>query len=144
MAKWINFPVVGGVIDGQGSALTPYMDGDNLLLADSVCAVEVAATAAGAPDDGAIKITLTLTNATAAHDTCEVLIATSDVASASPNNNIPSSANYVNAVKKAVNRALTANPGGVKSTVTLPLDTADPTAAYDPALRVYFRSFAIK
>ena len=49
----------------------------------------------------------------------------------------------VNAVKKAVNRALTANPGGVKSSVTLPQDTADATASYDPALRVYFRSFAI-
>ena len=143
MAKWINFNVVGGVTTGQGGTLAPEMDGDNLLLADSVCAVEVVETAAGAPDDGAIKITMTLTNATAAHDTCEVLIATSPSASASPNNNVPVSANYVNAVKKAVNRALTANPGGVKSSVTLPQDTADATAAYDPALRVYFRSFAI-
>ena len=55
MAKWINFNVVGGVTDGQGGTPAPQMDGDNLLLADSVCAVEVAATAAGAPDDGAIK-----------------------------------------------------------------------------------------
>ena len=60
MAKWINFNVVGGVTTGQGGTPAPQMDGDNLLLADSIVNVSVVVTAAGAPDDGAIKATLNL------------------------------------------------------------------------------------
>ena len=142
MAQWINFNVVGGVTDGQGGTPAPQMDGDNLLLASSVASVGVVVTAAGAPDNGSIKATLQLSTG-GGPTTATMLVSTSPLAATAPDTAIPVSANYVNRVKAAINRALTANPGGVKSSVTLPQDTADATASYDPALRVYFRSFAI-
>ena len=142
MAKWINFNVVGGVTTGQGGTPAPQMDGDNLLLADSIVNVSVVVTAAGAPDDGAIKATLNLSTG-GGPTTATMLVATAAGAGASPNNNVPASANYVNKVKAAIQRAITANPGGVKASVSLPQDTADATAAYNPALRVYFRSFTV-
>tara|TARA_R100001460_G_scaffold58720_1_gene98518 strand:+ start:689 stop:1120 length:432 start_codon:yes stop_codon:yes gene_type:complete len=142
MANFINFPVVGGVTTGQGGTPAPDMDGDNLLLADSIVNVSVVATAAGAPDDGAIKATLNLSTG-GGPTTATMLVATSSSAGASPNNNVPASANYVNKVKAAIQRAMTANPGGVKASVSLPQDSADASAKYDPALTVYFRSFTV-
>ena len=67
MAKWINFNVVGGVTTGQGGTAAPQMDGDNLLLASSIVNVSVVETAAGAPDDGAVKATLNLSTGIAKH-----------------------------------------------------------------------------
>ncbi len=142
MANFINFPVVGGVTTGQGGTPAPTMDGDNLLLADSIVNVSVAVTAAGAPDDGAIKATLNLSTG-GGPTTATMLVATSSSAGASPNNNVPASADYVNKVKAAIQRAMTANPGGVKASVSLPQDSADASAKYDPALTVYFRSFTV-
>ena len=110
MANFINFPVVGGVTTGQGGTPAPAMDGDNLLLADSIVNVSVAVTAAGAPDDGAIKATLNLSTG-GGPTTATMLVATSSSAGASPNNNVPASADYVNKVKAAIQRAMTANPG---------------------------------
>ena len=43
---------------------------------------------------------------------------------------------------KAINDALTANPGGVKSTVSLPQDTV-PQGSYDQDKTVYFKSFVV-
>ena len=143
MAKWINFPVVGGVTDGQGGTPAPQMDGDNLLLADSIVNVSVVVTAAGAPDDGAIKATLNLSTGGGPTTATMLVAVNAPNASQSPNNNVPASADYVNKLKAAIQRAITANPGGVKSTVTPPQDTASATAKYDPALRVYFRSFTV-
>ena len=54
----------------------------------------------------------------------------------------PASAGYINKVKAAITRAITANPGGVKSTVSLPLDQ-DNQAKYDFSKTVYFKSFKI-
>jgi|TARA_R100001463_G_C3479716_1_gene216819 hypothetical protein len=142
MAKWINFNVVGGVTTGQGGTAAPQMDGDNLLLASSIVNVSVVETAAGAPDDGAVKATLNLSTG-GGPTTATMLVATAPGAGASPNNNVPVSANYVNKVKAAIQRAMTANPGGVKASATLPQDTASATASYDPALKVYWRSFTV-
>ena len=142
MAKWINFKVVGGVTTGQGGTPAPQMDGDNLLLADSIVNVSVVVTAAGAPDDGAIKATLNLSTG-GGPTTATMLVATSDKAGDAPKDKVPASANYVNKVKAAIQRAITANPGGVKASVSLPQDTADATAAYSPTLKVYFRSFTV-
>ena len=132
MAKWINFHVTGGR-DNTGAV--PAEDGDNLLLADSILTVAVAENAAGD------AMSATLTTAT---KTCTVLFsleaAVEDPGDAAAK---PASAGYVNKVKKAINRAITANPGGVKSTVSLPQDVADPNAAYDPTKKVYFKSFKV-
>ena len=43
MANWINFNVVGGFDGGVGS--DPSLNGDNLLLAESIISVAVAETA---------------------------------------------------------------------------------------------------
>tara|TARA_R100000231_G_scaffold52267_1_gene44149 strand:+ start:3059 stop:3466 length:408 start_codon:yes stop_codon:yes gene_type:complete len=134
MAKWINFNVVGGVSDGAGT-LAPEIDGDNLLLADAIQNIAVPTPAPG----DAITATLDLQDG----QTCTVICSTSPDAADAPSANVPASADYVNKVKAAINRAITANPGGVKSTCSLPQDTADATAAYDPALRVYWRSFVV-
>ena len=57
MAKWINFHVTGGY-DNTGAV--PAEDGDNLLLADSILAIAVAANGAG----DAMSATLTLASKT--------------------------------------------------------------------------------
>jgi hypothetical protein len=132
MAKWINFHVTGGY-DNSGAVAAE--DGDNLLLADSILTVAVAANGAGD------AMSATLTTAT---KTVTVLFsldaAATDPGAASAK---PASAGYINKVKLAITKAITANPGGVKSTVSLPQDSADNTAAYDFAKTVYFKSFKI-
>jgi hypothetical protein len=143
MAKWINFNVVGGVTTGQGGTVAPWMDGDNLLLADTVTSVSVVESAAGAPDDGAILATLNLSTGGGPTTATMLVTVNASLPGQSPNNNVPASADYVNKVKTAINRALTANPGGVKSSVSLPQDQADNTAAYDPSLVCQFRSFTV-
>ena len=134
MAKWINFNVVGGVSDGAGT-LAPQLDGDNLLLADSIMSVGASIASPG----GEMRVQLQLIDG----QTCTAICSTSPDAADAPNANVPVSTDYVNKVKAAVNRAITANPGGEKSTCSLPQDTDDATAAYDPALKVYWRSYEI-
>jgi len=132
MAKWINFPVVNG-FDNTGAV--PAEDGDNLLLADSIISVAVAENGAG----DAVSGTLTLTGGL----TCTVLIGlnadASDPGDAAAK---PSSTGYIGRFKKAINKAITANPGGVKSTVSLPQDTV-PQGSYDQDKTVYFKSFKV-
>ena len=130
MAKWINFHVTGGR-DNTGAV--PAEDGDNLLLADSILSIAVAENGAA---DG---MSATLTMAT---KTCTVIFST-DAAVTDPASAKPASAGYVNKVKAAITRAITANPGGVKSTVSLPQDVADANAKYDPTKKVYFKSFKV-
>ena len=134
MAKWINFNVVGGVSDGTGT-LAPQLDGDNLLLADSIMSVGASIASPG----GEMRVQLELIDG----QTCTAMCSTSPDAADAPDANVPVSTDYVNKVKAAVNRAITANPGGVKSTCSLPQDTDDATAAYDPALKVYWRSYEV-
>ena len=135
MANWINFNVVGGVTDGAGATPAPEMDGDNLVLAESIINVSVDATAA-------ITATLNLAGPAGA-TTCTLICSTSADAGDAPDANVPASADYVNKVKAAIIRSMTANPGGVKSNCILPQDQADNTAPYDPTLRVYWRSFVV-
>ena len=138
MANWINFNVTGGVTDGAGLTPAPEMDGDNLVLAESIVSVTVPTPAPGA----AIEAVLNLNGGVGA-STCTVICATSPDATDAPDSNVPASADYVNKVKSAIIRSMTANPGGVKANCVLPQDQADNTAAYDPDLRVYWRSFVV-
>lgn len=131
MAKWINFNVVGGH-DAVGAV--PAEDGDNLLLADSIISVSVAKTAS--------RMTATIkTNGPAAADTCTVLVST-DAAATDPDTATPTAADYEVQLKEAINRAITANPGGVKTNVLAPQDLVA-GSKYDPAKRVYFKSFKV-
>jgi len=109
MANWINFNVVGGVVDG-GGAPAPQMDGDNLVLAESIISVQSSVSGGGA-----IEADLQLAGPTGA-TACKLVVATSSAAADAPDANVPASADYVNKVKGAIIRALTANPGGVKAT----------------------------
>jgi hypothetical protein len=137
MANWINFNVVGGVTDGAGATPAPEQDGDNLLLADSI--ISVAAVVSGG---GAIVATLDLAGPAGA-TAATVICSTSPLAATAPDAAVPVSADYVNKVKATITRAMTANPGGVKSNCVLPQDTASATASYDPTLKVYWRSYSV-
>ena len=132
MAKWINIRVTGGNDD---TGAVPAQDGDNLVLAEDIKAVTTV-TDAGAGSAMAVVLTLDGKTATA-------MVGTGASDGQSPGNNEPASIGYIVKLKEAVNRAITANPGGVKSTVSLPQDVADNNAAYDFAKTVYFKSFVI-
>ena len=139
MAKWINFPVTNGFDDtGGGPVAAPATDGDNLVLADSIVSVTVATSGAGATLE--MEATLKLNGPSGAQT---LVIPVGTDATATYRANAPASAGYINKLKEAINKAITANPGGVKSTVSLPQDNADNTAAYDFAKTVYIKGFIL-
>jgi len=133
MAKFINFNIVGGY-DVAGAAPEPSLDGDNLVNVDNILNVK-----AEAGLGGEYNVVLQLTGGLSCRATCS----TSADAQA-PSGDLPTvGAAYLPLMKKAVNRAITANPGGVKASVLLPQDSLDPNAHYDQALRVYWKDILI-
>ena len=132
MAKFINFNIVGGY-DVAGAAADASLDGDNLVLVDSILNVK-----AEAGLGGEYNVVLQLTGGLSCRVTCST-----DADAVAPAGAIPTASNYLAFMKKAVNRAITANPGGVKASVILPLDSDDVNAKYDPALRVYWKDILI-
>ncbi len=134
MAKWINVPVVGGVTTAAGGTKADFMNGDNLILASDIVTVKCTVLGSGA-FQGEILLT--------GGKKVTTLIATdpSNAGTAnSPDDKAPSSTDYVNKFKEAINKAITANPGGVKSTISLPQDQ-DSQAKYSFGKTVYFRHF---
>ena len=132
MAKFINFNIVGGY-DLAAGAADASLDGDNLVLVDSILNVKAEAGAGGE-----YNVVLQLTGGLSCRVTCST-----DAAATAPGASIPTASDYLAFMKKAVNRAITANPGGIKASVILPLDSDDPNAKYDPALRVYWKDILI-
>jgi hypothetical protein len=132
MAKFINFNIVGGY-DLATGAVDASLDGDNLVLVDSILNVKAEAGAGGE-----YNVVLQLTGGLSCRVTCST-----DAAATAPGASVPTASDYLAFMKKAVNRAITANPGGVKASVILPLDSDDPNAKYDPALRVYWKDILI-
>ena len=132
MAKFINFNIVGGYDLATGAA-DASLDGDNLVLVDSILNVKAEAGAGGE-----YNVVLQLTGGLSCRVTCST-----DADATAPGASIPTATNYLALMKKAVNRAITANPGGVKASVILPIDSDDPNAKYDPALRVYWKDILI-
>jgi hypothetical protein len=132
MAKFINFNIVGGY-DLAAGAADASLDGDNLVLVDSILNVKAEAGAGGE-----YNVVLQLTGGLSCRVTCST-----DAAATAPGASVPTASDYLAFMKKAVNRAITANPGGVKASVILPLDSDDPNAKYDPALRVYWKDILI-
>ena len=133
MAKFINFNIVGGY-DVAGAAADASLDGDNLVLVDSILNVK-----AEAGLGGEYNVVLQLTGGLSCRVTCST-----DADAVAPSGAVPTASNYLAFMKKAVNRAITANPGGVKASVILPQDSDDPNAKYDPALRVYWKDILIR
>ncbi len=143
MAKFINFNIVGGIAIAPGpAAADASLDGDNLVAVDSI--VNVKAEAGTGGEYNVVLQLNGLAGATSCRVTCGLspdgTVPTGDPQSPA---NIPTASTYLAQMKKAVNRAITANPGGVKASVILPLDTDDANAKYDPALRVYWKDFLI-
>ena len=132
MAKFINFNIVGGYDLATGAA-DASLDGDNLVAVDSIVNVK-----AEAGSGGEYNVVLQLTGGLSCRVTCST-----DADAVAPAGAIPTATNYLAFMKKAVNRAITANPGGVKASVILPLDSDDVNAKYDPALRVYWKDILI-
>ena len=118
MAKFINFNIVGGYNLATGAA-DASLDGDNLVAVDSIVNVK-----AEAGSGGEYNVVLQL-NGLAGATSCRVTCST-EAAANDPTGAIPTATNYLALMKKAVNRAITANPGGVKASVILPLDSDDP------------------
>ena len=141
MAKFINFNIVGG-IDIAAGAADSSLDGDNLVAVDSI--VNVKAEAGTGGEYNVVLQLDGLAGATSCRVTCG-LSPEGTVPAGDPQAppNIPTASNYLALMKKAVNRAITANPGGVKASVILPLDSDDPNAKYDQALRVYWKDILI-
>ena len=136
MAKWINFPVTGGFNNAAPPVADATVDGDNLLLADNIISVSVATVGAGA----ALQMQATLSlNGIAGVSQCVIGIGTSSTATYRAN--APAVVTAAR-VKEAINKAITANPGGVKSTAVLPQDSAV-NAAYAFGNTLYFKSFVI-
>tara|TARA_Y100001963_G_C6667624_1_gene393463 strand:+ start:180 stop:590 length:411 start_codon:yes stop_codon:yes gene_type:complete len=135
MAKFINFNIVGGY-DQVAGAADSSLDGDNLVAVDSI--VNVKAEAAGGGEYNVVLQLNGLAGATSCTVTCGTTAEADDPAS-----NIPTATDYLALMKKAVNRAITANPGGVKASVILPLDSDDPNLKYDQTLRVYWKDIVI-
>lgn len=134
MAKFINFKVTNGFALGP-NAPAPQLDGDNLVNADNILTVKAVAGGPGPSPEYQVVLELTGGNTVTA-------TVSTDADAVTPVN--PSSgAGYLALMKKAVNRAITANPGGVKASVLLPQDSLDPNAEYDQALRVYWKDFEI-
>tara|TARA_R110002060_G_scaffold52686_1_gene63461 strand:- start:283 stop:699 length:417 start_codon:yes stop_codon:yes gene_type:complete len=137
MAKFINFPVTGGFSNINVPVSTPSMDGDNLLSAESIVSVSVAIAGIGG---GANRMLVTLQlNGIAGSSVCTLTVGTSSTAT--PIGNLPAVATAAR-IKEAINKAITANPGGVKSTAVLPQDSAV-NAAYAFGNTLYFKSFSI-
>lgn len=138
MAKWINFPVTNGFDGASPPVSDPTMDGDNLVLASSIVSVTAATTGGGGTLE--MEATLKLDGPTGAQT---LVIPVGTNASLTYRANAPASTGYVNKLKEAINKAITANPGGVKSTVSLPQDVADASAKYDPTKKVYIKGFIL-
>ena len=136
MAKWINFPVTGGFNNAAPPVADATVDGDNLLLAESIVSVAVGLTGAGATLQ--MQATLSL-NGIAGVSQCVIGIGTSSTATYRAD--APAVVTAAR-VKEAINKAITANPGGVKSTVSLPQDSAI-NAPYSFGNTLYFKSFVV-
>ncbi len=132
MAKFINFNIVGGYDVATGAA-DASLDGDNLVAVDGILNVK-----AEAGLGGEYNVVLQLTGGLSCRVTCST-----DADATDPAGAIPTASNYLAFMKKAVNRAITANPGGVKASVILPIDSDDPNAKYDQTLRVYWKDILI-
>ena len=133
MAKFINFNIVGGYDLATGAA-DASLDGDNLVAVDGILSVKAEAGAGGE-----YNVVLQLTGGLSCRVTCST-----DADAVAPSGAVPTASNYLAFMKKAVNRAITANPGGVKASVILQQDSDDPNAKYDPALRVYWKDILIR
>lgn len=144
-ANFLNFPIINGFASG-GSA-KPELDGDNLISLDSILSVSVATT--GVAGSEVTKITLQLSPTALTNDTCVVTVSESsdavDPDGGAPyvgSDNAAGHAAYNAKLRSAVMKAMTANPGGVKSTVVAPQSQVS-SAKWMSDKSVYFKDFVV-
>ena len=139
MARFINFPVTGGFTNANPPVATPSMDGDNLLLAESIVSVAVTTTQPGNAATARTTVAIQL-NGIAGSSLCTITVGSSSTldqtGTAQPS--VVTAAR----IKDAINKAITANPGGVKSTAVLPQDSAV-NAPYTFGNILYFKTFVV-
>jgi|TARA_B110000967_G_scaffold143602_1_gene146874 hypothetical protein len=148
MANYLNFPVTGGY-SVVGAAADPGLDGDNLILVGSVASFSIATANPANAATSLTQITFNLSGTSAGSDTVIVTVgstaAGTDPAGTAPfiaTQDAAGSAAYNVILKAAIIKAIGANPGGVISTIVLPLAQAS-NAQYNFANTVYFKDFAI-
>ena len=134
MAQFINFPVTNGYTLASTNAAAPAQDGDNLVPAGDIATVVCSLEA----NNSVPVATITFLNSAKV-----VTVGIAVSATALPSASKPATSTILNMLKSSITKAITANPGGVKSTVSLGQDTDDATAKYDPAKQLYIRSFIV-
>ena len=146
MAQFINFPVVNGFVGGGAAA--PQLDGDNLVQIAQISTFTIATANAGA-GTSQTDITFNLAGLPTGSDVVTVTVA-SNSGSSDPQGNAPfigtndaaGSTAYNVRLKSAIISAMCANPGGVKSTVTLP-QAATAQALWMSDASVYFKNIVV-
>lgn len=144
-ANFLNFPIINGF--GSAGSAKPEIDGDNLISIGSIMSVSVA-TSGGAGAE-VTKITLQLLPTSLTNDTC-VITVSEDSEAVDPDGGAPyigsdnaaGHAAYNAVLRSAVMKAMTANPGGVKSTVVAPQSQV-PQAKWMSDKSVYFKDFVV-
>lgn len=137
MAKFINIHVVNGYTLAATNVSTPAMNGDNLFPADQITSVVCSLEANNSIPIATISLSSgkTITAGIAADQ---------GSASSAPSDDVPTASDILSYLKGWVNKSITANPGGVKSTCSLGIDSDDQSGAkYDSALQLYWRSYVV-
>ena len=145
MAKYLNF-FLTGAYDGSAA---PEKDGEQLVQLGQVSTFTVTTTGTNGGTNADAQIVLNLAGLPAASDVVTINFGTNADAAASTaaapfigTDDAAGYAAYNVQMKKAIVKAIKANPGGTVSSVIAPL-AQEVNAKYDPANRVYFKDFAI-
>ena len=148
MAKYLNFYLTGAW-DAAGAAAAPELDGEQLVQLGQISTFTVTTTGTNGGANADAQIVLNLAGLPAASDVVTINFGTNADAAVSTasapfigTDDAAGYAAYNVQMKKAIVKAIKANPGGTVSSVIAPL-AQDVNAAYDPANRVYFKDFLI-
>jgi|TARA_R100000084_G_C4608192_1_gene126680 hypothetical protein len=148
MAKYLNFHLTGAY-SASGGAAAPELDGDQLVQLGQISTFTVTTTGTNGGGNADAQIVLNLAGLPATSDVVTINFGTNADATASTasapfigTDNAAGYAAYNVQMKKAIVKAIKANPGGTVSSVIAPL-AQEVNAKYDPANRVYFKDFAI-
>ena len=148
MAKYLNFYLTGAW-DAAGAAAAPELDGEQLVQLGQISTFTVTTTGTNGGANADAQIVLNLAGLPAASDVVTINFGTNADAAVSTSSapfigtdDAAGYAAYNVQMKKAIVKAIKANPGGTVSSVIAPL-AQDVNAKYDPANRVYFKDFTI-
>ena len=146
MAKYLNFYLTGAFVSPNPA---PELDGDQLVQLGQISTFTVTTTGTNAGNNADAQVKLNLAGLPGTADEVTIDFGTNASAAASTaaapfigTDDAAGYAAYNVQMKKAIVKAIKANPGGTVSSVIAPL-AQEVNAKYDPANRVYFKNFAI-